>query len=102
MAFPDFYSPSVKMCCGGGGNGGAFGDYVGSYQLGAQRASWFSQNASSPRAAALSVTDAGCAPVTVLGSDTPLGGGSFVFAVQGGGADDAPEAWADAPAACGL
>ena len=100
VAFPDFYSPSVKMCCGGGGNGGAFTDFLGNYMIGTQKASWFSQNASSPHAAMLSVTDVGCAPVMVLGSDTPLGGGSFAFAVQGGGADSAPAAWADAPAAC--
>ena len=100
VAFPDYYAPSVKLCCGGGGNGGAFGDYVGSYQIGSQRASWFGQNGT--RSAMMSVTDAGCAPVTILGPDTPIGGGAFSFAVQGGGADNAPAAWAEAPAACGL
>ena len=31
-----------------------------------------------------------------------LGGGAFSFSVPGGGADDAPAAWAEAPAACGF
>lgn len=100
VSWPDSFTPSVKLCCGGGGNGGAFSDYVGSYSLGAQRASWFGQNGT--RSALLSVTDAGCAPVTVLGPDTPIGGGAFSLAVQGGSADAAPAAWADAPAACGF
>ena len=98
VAFPDFYTPSVKLCFGGGGNGGAFADYVGSYMLGAQRASWFGQNGT--QSALMSVTDAGCAPVTALGPDTPLGGGAFSFAIQGGGPEPAPASWAVPPAAC--
>jgi len=98
VSFPGFFAPSVKLCCGGGGNGGMFADYVGSYSIGAQRASWFGQNGTS--AAMMSVTDVGCAPVTLLGPTSPLGGGAFSFSVQGGGADNAPAAWAEAPAAC--
>ena len=100
VSFPDFFAPSVKLCCCGGGNGGMFADYVGSYSIGAQRASWFGQNGTS--AAMMSVTDVGCAPVTLLGPTSPLGGGAFSFSVQGGGADNAPAAWAEAPAACGF
>jgi len=99
VAFPDFFTPSVKLCCGGGGNGGAFADFIGGYSIGSQRANWFGQNGT--RGAMLSVTaDAACAPVTMLGPDTPLGGGAFSFAVQAGSADSAPAGWAEAPAAC--
>jgi hypothetical protein len=98
VAFPDYYTPSVKLCFGGGGNGGAFADYVGSYSIGAQRASWFGQNGS--QSALMSVTDAGCAPVTALGPDTPLGGGAYSFSVPGGGPEPAPASWAVPPAAC--
>jgi hypothetical protein len=48
-----------------------------------------------PRLAWLALAGNPCCP-------PPLGGGSFAFAVQGGGADSAPAAWADAPAACGF
>jgi hypothetical protein len=100
VALPERYT-STRLCVGAGGG---FPTYVGSYMLGnALASSWFAQGANASSASALmSVTNAGCAPTTVLGPGTPLGGGAYSFAVQGGGPEPAPAAWAEAPAACGF
>ena len=102
VALPERYT-RTRLCVGAA-PGSAFPTFVGSYLVGnALAASWFTQGANASSAAALmSVTNGGCAPITVLGPDTPLGGGAYNFAVQGGGPEPAPAAWAEAPAACGF
>jgi len=102
IALPGRYT-RTRLCVGTTPDS-AFPAYVGSYLVGnALAASWFAQGANASSAAALiSVTNAGCAPVTVLGPGTPLGGGAYNFAVQGGGPEPAPTAWAEAPASCGF
>jgi len=101
VALPQRYA-GTRLCVGA--PDAPFPTYVGSYLAGnALAASWFAQGANASSATALiSVTNAGCAPVTLLGPNTPLGGGAFHFSVQGGGPEAAPAAWAEAPAACGF
>ena len=49
----------------------------------------------------IAVTSDLCIPVNVLASSSPLGGGAFSFAIQGGSSQAAPSSWADAPIVCG-
>jgi hypothetical protein len=97
VSAPDVFMPHVELCFGAGA---AFPDLVNSYTVGgALPASWFGMNGTT--SSLFSVSDAGCAPISLLAPNTPFGTGAFSLDVQGGTPDAAPAAWAEAPAACG-
>jgi hypothetical protein len=92
------YLPSLKICFG---EGSAYPDLLSSFMVGGVLpASWWGINGTT--GALFSVTDVGCAPVSLTAHGTPFGTGAFSLDVQGGGPDAAPAAWAEAPSACGF
>jgi hypothetical protein len=96
-AFPETFVPSTNLCCGK--DGSTFSDYISSYMQGSTKVSWFGMNKTT--SSMIAVTTDSCVPVTVLAPSSPLGGGAFSFAIQGGSPQAAPSSWADAPIVCG-
>jgi hypothetical protein len=96
-AFPESFVPSTNLCCGK--EGSTFSDYISSYMQGSTKVSWFGMNKTT--SSMIAVTTDSCVPVTVLAPSSPLGGGAFSFAIQGGSPQAAPSSWADAPIVCG-
>ena len=96
-AFPESFVPSTNLCCGK--EGSTFSDYISSYMQGSTKVSWFGMNKTT--SSMIAVTTDSCVPVTVLAPSSPLGGGAFSFAIQGGSPQAAPSSWADAPILCG-
>ena len=96
-AFPESFVPSTNLCCGK--EGSTFSDYISSYMQGSTKVSWFGMNKTT--SSMIAVTTDSCVPVTVLAPSSPLGGGAFSFAIQGGSPQAAPSSWAVAPILCG-